>query len=46
MRPGLLQKLDEAGIVSLVVPEEFDGRDWMPSPSPLSTKNLAKAAPV
>ena len=25
MRPGLLQKLDEAGLVSLVVPEEFDG---------------------
>jgi len=25
MRPGLLQKLDEAGLINLVVPEEFDG---------------------
>lgn len=25
MRPGLLKKLDEAGLVNLVVPEEFDG---------------------
>lgn len=25
MRPGLIQKLDEAGIVGLVVPEEFGG---------------------
>ena len=25
MRPGLVQKLDEAGLVSLVVPEEFGG---------------------
>lgn len=25
MRPGLLRKLDEAGLINLVVPEEFDG---------------------